>query len=98
VKKTPTPLSRRSFLRTTTAGAAAAAISPSLAFGSRREPLRFAQIGCGGKGESDRDAMLAAGAKLVALCDVDEANAKKVFMKHADLPKYKDYRELLDKH
>jgi hypothetical protein len=98
MKKTPAPLSRRSFLKTTTAGAAAAAISPSLAFGSRREPLRFAQIGCGGKGESDRDAMLAAGAKLVALCDVDEANAKKVFMKHADLPKYKDYRELLDKH
>ena len=44
------------------------------------------QIGCGGKGESDRDAMLNAGAKLVALCDVDENNAKKVFAKHADLP------------
>ncbi|HZE99274.1 MAG TPA: Gfo/Idh/MocA family oxidoreductase [Planctomycetota bacterium] len=90
--------SRRSFLKTATAGAVAAA-APSMAFGApRREPLRFAQIGCGGKGESDRDAMLAAGAKLVALCDVDENNAKKVFMKHADLPKYKDYREMLDKH
>ncbi|HLY11769.1 MAG TPA: Gfo/Idh/MocA family oxidoreductase [Planctomycetota bacterium] len=96
--KTTRRLSRRTFLKTATAGAAGAALAPSLAFGARREPLRFAQIGCGGKGESDRDAMLAAGAKLVALCDVDEANAKKVFMKHADLPKYKDYRELLDKH
>src|SRR5258708_6776520 len=73
-------------------------IAPSLAFASRQEPFRFAQIGCGGKGESDRDAMLNAGAKLVALCDVDENNAKKVFAKHADLPKYKDFRELLDKH
>jgi len=94
----PTPLSRRSFLKTTTAGAAAAAVAPSLAFASCQEPFRFAQIGCGGKGESDRDAMLNAGAKLVALCDVDENNAKKVFAKHADLPKYKDFRELLDKH
>jgi predicted dehydrogenase len=93
----PTPVSRRSFLKTTTAGAAAAAVTPRLAFSSRKEPLRFAQIGCGGKGESDRDAMLAAGAKVVALCDVDENNAKKVFAKHADVPKFKDYRELLDK-
>jgi len=94
----PTPLSRRSFLKTTTAGAAAAAVAPRLAFAARREPLRFAQVGCGGKGESDRDAMLHAGAKLIALCDVDENNAKKVFAKHADLPKYKDFREMLDKH
>src|SRR5581483_375060 len=96
--KTPQPLSRRSFLKTAAAGAAAAT-APSIAFGApRREPLRFAQIGCGGKGESDRDEMLKAGAKLVALCDVDDANAKKVFMKHADLPKYKDFRQMLDKH
>ena len=91
-------VSRRRFLETTAAGAAAAALAPSLTFAARREPLRFAQIGCGGKGESDRDEMLKAGAKLIALCDVDENNAKKVFMKHADLPKYKDFRQMLDKH
>src|SRR5947209_4512538 len=91
------PISRRTFLKTTTTGAAVAAVAPSMAFGARKEPLRFAQIGCGGKGESDRDAMLNAGAKVVALCDVDENNAKKVFAKHADVPKFKDYRELLDK-
>ena len=91
-------VSRRRFLETTAAGAAAAALAPSLTFAARREPLRFAQVGCGGKGESDRDEMLKAGAKLVALCDVDENNAKKVFMKHADLPKYKDFRQMLDKH
>src|SRR5579872_3557158 len=97
--KTTPRLSRRSFLKTAGAGAAAAAVAPSIAFGApRREPLRFAQIGCGGKGESDRDEMLKAGAKLIALCDVDDANAKKVFMKHAELPKYKDFRQMLDKH
>jgi predicted dehydrogenase len=96
--KTPSRVSRRRFLQTAATGAAGLAVAPSMAFAARREPLRFVQIGCGGKGESDRDAMLNAGAKLIALCDVDENNAKKVFMKHADLPKYKDFRELLDKH
>src|SRR5712672_2646734 len=89
--KKPAPLSRHSFLKT------ASAVVPRAAFVPRPEPFHFAQIGCGGKGESDRDAMLGAGAKVVALCDVDENNAKKVFAKHADVPKFKDYRELLDK-
>jgi hypothetical protein len=95
--KTPIPLTRRSFLKTTTAGIAAAGVAPSLASGARGEPFRFAQIGCGGKGESDREAMLAAGATVVALCDVDEENAKHTFSKHPDLPRFKDFRQLLDK-
>ena len=90
--------SRRGFLKNAGVGAAALAVAPSMAFAARREPLRFVQIGCGGKGESDRDEMIKAGAKLVALCDVDDNNAKKVFGLHGDLPKYKDYREMLDKH
>lgn len=96
--KTPAPLSRRSFLKTSSAGAAAAAVAPSIALGARQEPFRFAQIGCGGKGDSDRDAMIKAGAKVVALCDVDDNNAKNVYAKHADVPKYKDFRVMLEKH
>jgi hypothetical protein len=97
--KTPNKVSRRSFLQTTTAGAAAVAVAPSMAFGAaRREPLRFAQIGCGGKGESDHNEMLGAGAKVIAHCDVDSVNARKVFEKHPDVPKFKDFREMLDKH
>ena len=92
-------ISRRSFIKTSTPAAAGAVLMrPVNGFAARREPLRFAQIGCGGKGESDRDEMLKAGAKLVALADVDAENAKKVFKLHEALPKYKDYREMLDKH
>ena len=81
-------ISRRGFMKST-AAAGAVAIHPSLALGERRDPLRFVQIGCGGKGESDRAETLSAGAKLVAVCDVDEGNpaVKKVYQTHADLPK-----------
>jgi hypothetical protein len=87
-------LSRRAFLSMS----AAAAASPSLsAVVPRREPFRFAQIGCGGKGESDCDEMVKAGAKVVGLCDVDSARAKKIFDRFPDAPRFTDYRQMLEK-
>lgn len=62
------------------------------------EQFRFAQIGAGGKGFSDRQAMINAGAKIVALCDVDQVRAQKAFDLHPEQPVYQDYRRLLDKH
>ncbi len=57
--------------------------------------IRFAQIGCGGKGFSD--AMAQKDEEIVAICDIDweRPNVKKLF---ADFPKakrYKDFRKML---
>ena len=88
-----TPLSRRTFL-SMSAGAAGLAALPARA--ARRDPLRFAQIGCGGMGQGDCGAVLKNGAKLVGLCDVDPGRAKGIFEKFPDLPRFTDYRKMLD--
>jgi len=62
---------------------------------SPNEKLNIACIGCGGKGEGE--VQDAAREKLVALCDVDEKRARKAFEEYSDVPKFKDYRVMLDK-
>ncbi len=57
--------------------------------------LNVACIGCGGKGESDVNAI--SGENIVGLCDVDEKRAASAFKKHLDVPKFKDYRRMLEK-
>jgi predicted dehydrogenase len=97
-------VSRRSFLAST-AAVAATAIAPQGALakkpkpakaGTKSDQFRFAQVGCGGKGGSDLSGTLGAGGKLVAMCDVDSARAAKTFEKHADVPKFTDFRKMLD--
>ncbi|NIS12867.1 MAG: Gfo/Idh/MocA family oxidoreductase, partial [Thermoplasmata archaeon] len=61
-------------------------------------PLRFAQIGCGGKGSSDLANTVSSGGKLIAMCDVDANRAKNHFERYKDVPKYSDFREMLEKH
>ena len=93
-------ITRRSFLASASAAAAvtltsgraraqASATPPS-------EQFRFAQIGCGGKGNTDVNSTVDAGAKLVGMCDVDPARAEKSYKKYADVPKFTDYRKMLD--
>jgi predicted dehydrogenase len=55
--------------------------------------LNVACVGCGGKGVSD--VASASGENIVALCDVDPAQAQQVFAKYPAVPKYKDYRRML---
>jgi predicted dehydrogenase len=60
------------------------------------EKLNVASIGCGGQGGVDlNDA--AATENIAALCDVDEARAAAAFNRFSKVPKYKDYRAMLDK-
>jgi predicted dehydrogenase len=64
--------------------------------------LNLAQIGCGGKGGSDLQCNVNAGANVMALCDVHAPSAeymKKVLHDKAAMEAnvYKDYRELLEK-
>ena len=99
--KNPHRLSRRTFLGSV-AAAATVSIVPSHVLGGKdktppSEQFRFAQVGCGGRGAGDMGGVLGAGGKLVGMCDVDPVRASKAFKNHADVPKFSDYRKMLDK-
>ena len=60
------------------------------------DKLNVASIGCGGQGGVDlNDA--AKTENIVALCDVDDARAATNFKKFEKIPKFKDFRVMLDK-
>ena len=59
------------------------------------EKLNVACIGCGGQGAADVRGVSTE--NIVALCDVDWDRCQEVFARFPDVPKYKDYREMLDK-
>ncbi len=97
-----TDVSRRDFLRRTSLASAATIAFPSIlrsqsagAGGSPNNRLNVACIGVGGQGQSAVNAMQ--NENLVALCDVDDARAADTYVKHPNVPRYRDYRELLDK-
>jgi len=58
--------------------------------------LNVAAIGAGGMGASNTNACAAAGANIVALCDVDWARAADQFKKYPQAKQYKDFRKMLD--
>lgn len=60
------------------------------------DKLNIAAIGCGGQGGVILN-QAAATENIVALCDVDENRAADNFKKFEKQPKYKDFREMLDK-
>jgi len=63
---------------------------------SPNEKLNIASIGAGGKAASDITAC-AETENIVALCDVDAKNSKRMFETHAKATKYQDFRVMLDK-
>jgi predicted dehydrogenase len=67
-----------------------------LGYKSPNEKLNIAAIGAGGKGYTD-----IAGCStenLVAMADPDEKRAARAFAQWPNVPKYKDFRQMLDKH
>ena len=67
-------------------------------FTAPSDQLGLAAIGSGGKGTSDISNAYQNGKnRVVALCDVDPARAKSAYTTHADVNKYIDYREMLEK-
>lgn len=93
-------LSRRNFIRNTALAGAGFFIVPRHVLGrgfiAPSDKLNIAGIGAGGKGASD----LAEFAKspyvnIVALCDVDDREAKKTVEKFPKAPYYRDFREML---
>jgi predicted dehydrogenase len=93
---------RHFFYGTLLAGAVPAAgfgSKPSLkalGYKSPNEKLNIASIGAGGKAASDIHAC-AETENIVALCDVDEQRAAATFKRYEKAPKYKDFRQMLDK-
>ncbi len=61
------------------------------------ETLNVAAIGAGYMGSIDIRSANRAGARIVALCDVDEARATPLYKEFPDAARYKDFRRLLEK-
>ena len=87
---------RRNFLRTSALAGAGLWVSRyGLASNSPNEKVNFACIGAGGKGEGEVDDCARFG-NLVALCDVDDKRAQKSYKQYPDVPRFKDFRKMLD--
>jgi hypothetical protein len=66
----------------------------TLGYKSPNEKLNIASIGAGGKASGDISGC--ASENIVALCDVDEERAAGKFKQYEKVPKYKDFRKMLD--
>jgi len=110
-----TTRSRRSFIKRSLAGVAGAGLaSTSSATGAQtaassgrvagaNRRVRIGLVGCGGMGTADLRDMLRSGAQLIALCDVDDAQAAKAkefagreFSQTPDLVT-RDFRRVLER-
>ncbi|MGE5294340.1 MAG: Gfo/Idh/MocA family protein, partial [Solirubrobacterales bacterium] len=91
-------LSRRDFMGTAAAVAAFTIVPRHVLGGAGNtapsDKLNIAGIGIGGRGEGDLDECRSE--NIVALCDVDEAHAGRVFQKHPNAKKWTDFRKMLD--
>jgi hypothetical protein len=96
-------LSRRHFFY----GSLLAGAIPAVGFGgtpslksagykSPNEKLNLAAIGSGGQGASNLSAA-APTENIVALCDVDDRRAAATFTRFPNAPKFRDFRQMLDK-
>ena len=104
-KKTNHSISRRKFIKTTSASAAVFSIIPSFTVSGLghmppSDKLYIAAIGCGGEGENDIQHYLDAPKKNAVvshLCDVDDRMAAPRIKQLPQAKFYHDWRELFDK-
>jgi hypothetical protein len=92
-------ISRRRAMQTITAASFGFTLLPA---GSARsyaanEKMNIALVGCGGRGSWFVRAIPQIGENIVAMCDVNEQRAAESFAKLPDVPKFHDYREMLDR-
>ena len=88
-------LSRRQFLRVSTASAAILSFPYVGRVLGANDKINVGCIGVAGKGDSDTDDTARCGANLAALCDVDENHLKAKAQKFPDAKLFRDFREML---
>lgn len=94
--------SRRKFIRNSAIAGAGFFIVPRHVLGrgfiAPSDKLNIAGIGVGGKGTSDlKEFAKSPNVNIVALCDVDDRQAKTSREAYPKAPYYRDFREMLDK-
>lgn len=93
-------INRRNFLKTT-AAAGGLMLLPSWSIAKAKGPnskLNVAIIGVGGRGGAAVNALMASkNVNVVAFCDVDDARAASYYKKYPTVPRFRDYRVMLDK-
>src|SRR5580698_6561185 len=77
------------------AGFGSSASLTRLGFKSPNEKLNLAAIGAGGKGWTDINGCKSE--NLVTFADPDEKRSERAYKAYPSIPKYKDYRQMLDK-
>ncbi|MEM9365380.1 MAG: Gfo/Idh/MocA family oxidoreductase [Planctomycetota bacterium] len=92
---------RRQFLHASAlAAGGCAVVTPEILGGPNQTPpsdqFRFLQIGVGGRGRKDLAMTIQAGGTPVGLCDVDVQRAGKTYETHPSIPRYTDYRRMLE--
>lgn len=91
-------VSRRDALKTLAAGAAGLALSHRV-FAQEsppKDPIRLAFVGVAGQGAAAVKALT--DHVYVAFADVDEAHAAETYSMFPDVPRYRDFRVMLDRH
>jgi predicted dehydrogenase len=89
------PLTRRRFLKTSAAAAAATFAAPALLRGRNlNDKLNIAIIGCGGRGAANMADV--ASENIVALVDVNAANLAQAARQHPKARQLADFRRLFD--
>ena len=91
-------MNRRTFVRVVAAAGAGWTIlseSRSARAYHANEKLNIAIIGAGGRGAANLQSVRSE--RIVALCDVDQRRAAGSFKNYPRVPKFRDYRKLLDK-
>ena len=89
-------VSRRDFMGGAAAAMAFTIIPSHVLAQPPSEKLNVAAIGAGGMGAGNTKAAAAAGANIVALCDVDWKKGQEGFKNFPKAKQYKDFRKMLD--
>jgi predicted dehydrogenase len=93
-------VTRREALRSLSTLAAAALLTPHVLGaatpGKLTSPMRLAFIGVGGQGANNVRNL--AGHVFVAFADVDDAQAAVTYHEYPKVPRYRDYRRMLERH
>ena len=92
-------MSRRRLLRSAAIGAAGLVVlgnSASARGAPANARLNVALVGVGGRGSWFVETIPRIGENVVAMCDANERRAAESFQKLPDVPKYRDFRKMLD--